>query len=264
MQLEDLLRAHDALGARDGRREAVEEGRLAGLRRPGHEHVEPGADARLEERRRLRGQAAHLDEVVEPRSTQGVLADVDGAEAPGDALEHDVQPVAVGEHGVDEGLTPVDAAAAALEHPFDQLADLGARQHRRGQLVPSTTRDEDLARLVDPDLLDLVIVEVGLERAETRDAGDHLGDDAGRIRHPRHLAGEAPLVVRADRLLGQPAYGGGVVLRVDTLGTDPLTHLLVDLLDQRDVYADVRRGRSSMRAVVGCGVRHHGRSPFPS
>ena len=41
-------------------------------------------------------------------------------------FEHDVQPVTLRQHRVDERLGQVDASAAGLEHPLDQLLHLGA------------------------------------------------------------------------------------------------------------------------------------------
>ena len=84
----------------------------------------PGADRRVEEGGRLLGQAAEADEVVQPRGAYDELADVDRGEAARDALEHDVQPVTLGQHRVDERLGQVDPAAAGLQHPLDELLDL--------------------------------------------------------------------------------------------------------------------------------------------
>ncbi len=81
-----------------------------------------------------------------------------------DVRDDDVQPRAVGERGVDEGRAEVDAAAAGLEHPLDEVAHLVGGQDRRSQLGDAATRDEHPARLVDPDLLDGRVVEVLLQR----------------------------------------------------------------------------------------------------
>ena len=101
-QLEDLLRRHDPVAAGDRRGQAVEHRGLAGLGPAGDEDVEAGAHRGLEERRGRRGQAAELDQVAQPRGAEHELADVDRGEAAADALEHDVQAVALGQHRVDE------------------------------------------------------------------------------------------------------------------------------------------------------------------
>ena len=54
LQLEDLLGRDESLRAGDGGRKAVQQRGLAGLRAAGDDDVEPGEDARVEERRRRR------------------------------------------------------------------------------------------------------------------------------------------------------------------------------------------------------------------
>ena len=56
-QLEDLLAGDDPLAGRDGRGQAVQQGRLAGLGTARDEDVQPGGDGRLEEAGRLRASA---------------------------------------------------------------------------------------------------------------------------------------------------------------------------------------------------------------
>ena len=130
---------------------------------------------------------------------------------------------------------------ARLQHPLDQLVDLGAAQDQVGQLVPAVPGDEHPRRVVDPDLLDRGVVEERLERTEPGDPGHQLADDRRRIGHRGHGAGEAALVVVADDTLGDPADDGGVALRVDTLAADGLAHEQVELLDQLPVTIDGRR-----------------------
>ena len=101
-QLEDLLGADHPVAAGDRGGQAVEHGGLAGLGAAGDQDVEAGAHGRLEERGRRRGEAAEVDEVVQPGGADHELADVDRREAAADPLEHDVQPVALGQHRVDE------------------------------------------------------------------------------------------------------------------------------------------------------------------
>jgi hypothetical protein len=66
---------------------------------------------------------------------------------------------ASGEECVDERLAHVKAAAARLQHPLDQLGDVGLRQDHRRELVTAGAGDEDAGRVVDPYLLDLRAVE---------------------------------------------------------------------------------------------------------
>ena len=187
-----------------------------------------------------RGERAEVDEVVQPAGAERELADVDRGEAAGDALEDDVQPVALGQHRVDERLADVDAPAAGLEHPLHQLLHLRGRQDRGGQLVPPLPRDEDLARVVDPHLLDGRVVEVGLQRPEPGHPRDQLADHRLRVRHRRDLAGEAALVVRGDHPLRDPAYGGHLGLRIDPVAADGLAHPRVQVVEQRGVSVGIR------------------------
>ncbi len=146
-----------------------------------------------------------------------------------------MEAVALGQHRIDERRGDVDAAATRLEHPLHELLDLGRAQHRVGQLVLAVPSDEDLAGIVDPDLLDARIVEVGLQWSEAGDPRDQLPDDRLRIRHRRDLPGQAPLVMSTHHLLGDAAYDDRLRLWIDTVTTDDLTHPCVELTDQRSV-----------------------------
>ena len=107
--------------------------------------------------------------------------------------------------------------------------------------MAAVPRDEDAARVVDPDLLDRRVVEERLERPEPGDPRDQLAHDRGRVGHRRDGSGEAALVVVADDALGDTAYDGRVTLRVDALAADGLAHPLVELLDQVGVRVDSGR-----------------------
>ena len=88
--------------------------------------------------------------------------------AAGDVGDDDVQPRTVRQRGVDKRLGQVEPAAAGHEHPLDEVADLLVAEDGRGQLADAAAGDEDAAGLVDPQLLDRRIVEVGLQRSELR------------------------------------------------------------------------------------------------
>ncbi len=79
-----------------------------------------------------------------------------------------MQPGSVRQGGVDERLRQVEAAAARHEHPLDEIADLFVAEDGGRQLADAPAGHEDAARLVDPQLLDRGIVEVGLQRPELR------------------------------------------------------------------------------------------------
>jgi hypothetical protein len=44
---------------------------------------------------------------------------------------------------------PLDFSIRSLQHPLDQLLDLGAGQDEVGELVPTVSGDEHPARIVD-------------------------------------------------------------------------------------------------------------------
>ena len=151
-----------------------------------------------------------------------------------------MKPVPLGKHRVDERLADVDAPAARLEHPLHQLLHLCWGQHRGGQLVPPLPRDEDLARVVDPHLLDRRVVEVGLQRPEPGHPRHQLAHHRLRVRHRGDLAGQAALVLAADHPLRDPAYGGHLGLRVYPVTADRLAHPSVEVVEQRGVSVGVR------------------------
>ena len=102
--------------------------------------------------------------------------------------------------------------------------------------------DEDPARVVDPDLLDRRVVEVGLQRPEPGDPGDQLADHRVDVGDRRDRAGQAALVVVADDALGDPPHQRRVALRVDPLAAHQVAHTLVERLDQLRVSVGHRHG----------------------
>ena len=98
--------------------------------------------------------------------------------------------------------------------------------------MPTSPGDEHPARVVDPHLLHLGVVEERLERAEAGDARDQLADDSAGIGHRDDGTGQAALVVAAYDVLGDATHERGVTLRVDTLGADLLAHPSIELLDE--------------------------------
>ena len=111
--------------------------------------------------------------------------------------------------------------------------------------------DEDPARVVDPHLLDLGVVEERLQRPEAGDPGDQLADHRAVVGDRRDGAGEAAVVVVADDVLGDAAYDERLALRVDALAAHALAHLVVEPLDQLVVGAR-RRRRPIDRQTVLC------------
>jgi len=138
--------------------------------------------------------------------------------------------VPLGQHGVNEGAAEVEAPPGALEHPLDQLVDLRLGEHQIGQLVPPVASHEHPARVVDPDLLDGRVVEVGLERAEPGHPRDQLAHQRLDVGDRRDDPGEAARVVVKDHALDDAPDHRHVLLRVHALAADQRPDVLVELL----------------------------------
>ena len=165
--------------------------------------------------------------------------------------------MALGQHRVDEGAAQVEPPARGFQHPLDQLVDLLAGQHQPGQLVAAVPGDEDPARVVDPQLLDLRVVEVGLERPETAHPRQQLGDHSGRVGQRSDPPGQRPLVVRADQALGELADAIGVALRVDALAAYLLAQCLLEVAPSRVTRRIGRGVARGAHALTGRQGRHH-------
>ena len=117
-----------------------------------------------------------------------------------------------------------------------------AGQHDRGELVATVARDEDPRRLVDPDLLDLRVVEQRLERAEAGDVGDQERDQRVPVGHRGDRSGQAAVVVVAHDLLGHLTHHRGLTLRVDAAPLDLGAQDAVEVVD--DVAVGQRPGET--------------------
>ena len=115
---------------------------------------------------------------------QHELADVDRREAAADPLEDDVQPVALGQHRVDERRARSSRRPLDLSIRSTSSWTCAASRREVGQLVPTVAGDEDPAGVVDPDLLDLRVVEEGLQRPEARTPGRPARRPSRRRRRP--------------------------------------------------------------------------------
>ena len=180
---------------------------------------------------------------------------------PREILEHHVQPVAVGQHRVDERLGQVDPAPARLEHPLHQLVDLRPAEDRAGQLVPPGPRHEHPARVVDPDLLHRRVVEVPLERTEAGHPRDELLDHGLGVPERRHRSGQAALVVVLDQPLGEPADQAYVGLRVHAVPADHLTQRCVERLDHVVVRVGVHQAHEGSPSTVSSLIPDSAVSP---
>ncbi len=137
----------------------------------------------------------------------------------------------VGQRGVDERRADVDTTPRALEHPLDQVAHLPVTESERAVLGDAVAGDEDTVGGVDPDLLDLRIVQEGLERTEARQARDHLPRGLDLIAEQRHGAAERELAVPTDLVPNEASHERRVGGQVGALPSDAVADLFGDRRD---------------------------------
>ena len=176
--------------------QAVEQRRLAGLGAAGDQHVEPGRDARR------RGSAAACavsvpsrDQVVEvsrAATTNLRMLTAQCSRVMSGITTCSREPS--GSIASTNGLRQVDPATGRLQHPLDQVAHLVAVSIVVVSSAQPVARDEHLARLVDPDLLDARVVEVRC-RARTRRPRPRRRP---RVRRDPRPGGRPPLSERSS------------------------------------------------------------------
>ena len=130
----------------------------------------------------------------------------------------------------------VNASTGAAQHSLDQIGDLVAGQDQRRQLGASPPSDEDPTRLVDPDLLDLGVVEQRLQWTEPGHRVDHSTTDLRRIAQRRQRRGHRAIAIVADDLVHEQANRAALGDRVDAAAPDEFADLVLD---------DRLRGRQS-------------------
>jgi hypothetical protein len=115
-----------------------------------------------------------------------------------------------------------------------------------GQLRPSGLGHEHLAGLVDPDLLDIRVVEEGLERAHAdHPVGHRLGHLAGVVQR-RHAGHQPALGVVDDHFVDELTDGDPVaVARVEAAPPDELADLLL-----HDLVGGLLGGRHGSEPAV--------------
>ena len=226
-QLEHLLARHDALPGRDRAGQRIEHRRLASLRGPSDQHIEPDGDRRVEEPCSVRRQRSQGHQVVQVVGAHDVLADVDGPVLAGDVRDHHVQPLAARQRGVDERARQVAPAPGHLEHLLDQIADLTGREDRGGQFGITAPRDEHPSGGVDPDLLDVIVLEVLLQGPEPGHSVDHGLHRGLRVGERRNRAEHRTLVVVGHGVGHQIADALVVAHRIEAAAADQFADLVL-------------------------------------
>jgi len=136
-----------------------------------------------------------------------------------------VHALAARERGVHERGGQVQPTPGRAQHPLDQVPNLGLVEDRGGQLGPPRPRDEDLAGLVHPDLLDGRVVEVALDGAEAGDGVDEVLGRAGPVRERFDEAQERTLVVVRDGCVDQSPHAVVITGRVQPTAADEFADL---------------------------------------
>lgn len=191
----------------------------------GDEDVQAGPHRGVEERRGLAGERTEPHHVRERVGPHHVLADVDREVRARDVGDHDVEPLPARQPCVDERAGQVEPPAGGLEHPFHQVAHLLGGQDRAGQLGDAAPGDVHVRRRIDPDLLDLRIVQVRLQRSQPANSVMDLPDNFGHVwQLEENAARGAVRIVRSGLLheLGEPLRFGH---RVHATTPDELAHL---------------------------------------
>ena len=168
-----------------------------------------------------------------------------------------MQPRAVGERRVDERGTEVDAATGALQHPLDEIAHLGIGQDDLRALGHPVACDEDRVWRVDPDLLDLGVVEVGLQRPKPRERRDELARGLGLVGEKGHGAAECPLAVPAHLVVNVPCRELRVGAQICAVASHPLPNLVRDL-GKGVGHLPIIRDTGQRRRRLSTGARQSG------
>ena len=154
-----------------------------------------------------------------------MLADVDRPVLGGDGRDDDVKTLATRQLGVDEGTGQIQTAPGGSQHPFDQNREILTLQDRGSQLRTPGTGDEDASGVVDPDLLNGLVIEVSLKRTQAGYGVEYVGAGSCRVdeRWNNSGIGTAQVVVLG---LGDELFEGGDVReRVDPASANQLTNL---------------------------------------
>ena len=224
-ELEDLLAGDDPLRARDRSGQRPDHGGLACLGGARDQDVEAGLHGGVQEGGDLAGQRPHAHEVTGAGGARGVLADVDRPVLGRDGRDDDVKPLSPGELGVDEGAGQVQPAPGGPQHPLDQNSEVLALQDRGGQLGASGAGDEDAAGGVDPDLLNGLVIEVALERSQTRHGVQHVGTRPRRVDKRGDESGVGTTQIVLLGLGDELLEVGGVLEGVDAASAHQLANL---------------------------------------
>ena len=243
-ELGGILDGHDPLVVRDRLRERVQQRRLAGSGASRDQDVQLRADAELEELRRLFGQRAGGDEVVEIEPLVVELPDRDERSGERQRRNDRVHAAAVGEPGVDHRRGLVDSAADLADHLVDDPAQMRLVVEgvsRPGE--PAVALQPDVVGPVDHDLADGVVGEQRLDRP----VGENVRLDL--------VVETRPVVARQAGLLGQALLDRRHHTVLQDLGVSArVVELRTELADDRQVEPGLQLGERVDLPLVVVGL----------
>ncbi len=137
-----------------------------------------------------------------------------------------------------------------MQHPLHQIAHLRVAERQRRALRHPVPGHEDTIGGVDPELLDLGIVEIALQRAEARDGCHDLPLHRALVAQQRKASAQGPLAV-PPHLLAHVAFGERSIRpQIDAVATHTLANLLGDLHDGMRHPHIMRNSRRRLRRII--------------
>jgi hypothetical protein len=161
--------------------------------------------------------------------TQDELANIHCPVSGCDVGDDHVQARSIRKRGVDEWVRKIQFASACSEHALDEVPNLTVVEDYVGENVPASFCAEHTARPIDPDLLDLWVVEKRLKRPETGHSGQHGAVHRSTILESGESSRLHAVFIVGEHLLNQSGNAGGTISRgVQTAPSDQLAHFFLD------------------------------------
>gem|GEM_PF-3295354 len=183
------------------------------------------------------GQSPEGHEVADVVCLCDVLADVDAPVFARHIGNDGVQALTAGKARIDERRTQVESSPGDLQHVLHEVTDLRISEDGGRQLAHAATRDKHLRRPVDPDLLDLGVIEILLKRPQPRNVRKHGACSVGPVADWRHDPRERLLIPVSEHLIDEVAHHAGVANRVDPAASNLFAHAGLDQNDRVTPHA---------------------------
>ena len=153
-----------------------------------------------------------------------------------------------------------------MQHAFDELAHLVLAQAQRHTLAAPVARHIDPVCRIDPQLLDRVVGEIGLERSVARQRREHLPLALRLVIDGREPARRGDVVVPAHLDADQTPGRFPVARRIDALGTQTRpdaigqvsrnsAHAILSTSDRIDPAEVIHRQAGHRSRAINAGSR---------